>query len=491
VCASIPVLANAGTTYDASGVDLLSHTPLNAFSGSNTAANDLWGYVSPTGREYAFIGLENGTGFVEVTFPTTPIVLDFIPHVSACCSDVKVYQEYAYIVNEENGSEEAEGMQVVDLSDIDNGNVTLVKTFADMSLTHAHNIAVNEESGFAYIVGAEGTPSNGGLYVVDLSDPVNPAYAGAWSSFRVHDVQVVSYTSGPYAGREIAFTYSQGARLRIVDVTNKSAMTLLGTATYPNGCFSHQGWLSEDRQYVYLNDECDETFVGVPTTTYVIDVSDLTNPTFFTSFTNGLPSTDHNLMVRGDFVFEANYTSGLRIYHVKDLAQVDEVGYFDTYPADDAPGFRGAWTVYTDLPSGNLLVSDVQSGLFVLDATEALCFAQPPFYKLGGRLELTIPSPVDEGEPIQWKKDGLDLTDDIRTSGSTTRTLVIDPLEIGDSGMYTATYDNGFGSVTFGIACPAIINVVKLPGTRPVGLALMAVAFVTVGAVCLRKSRPN
>ena len=53
-CVFITAAAHAGTTYDASGVELLSRTPLSAFSGSNTAANDLWGYVSPSGREDPF-----------------------------------------------------------------------------------------------------------------------------------------------------------------------------------------------------------------------------------------------------------------------------------------------------------------------------------------------------------------------------------------------------------------------------------------------------
>ena len=146
----------------------------------------------------------------------------------------------------------------------------------------------------------------------------------------------------------------------------------IGATTDPDGACAHQGWLSEDRKYVYLNDEFDEVSSDIPTTTYVLDVADLTEPTFVTAFSNGLPSTDHNLMVRGNFVFEANYTSGLRIYKAADPSLSEEGGYFDTYPANDMPGFNGAWSVYTDLPSGNGLVSAIQGGRIVLESLGAL-----------------------------------------------------------------------------------------------------------------------
>lgn len=494
---SAPAKSAAGQIFDASGVALLSRIPVEDFPGSNTLANDLWGYVSSSGREYALMGLENGTAFVEVSDPEAPVVVGFVPHVGSCCSDIKVYQQYAYVVNEGNVLAGASGLQIVDLSNIDAGVVTLVNTFSQSGLKRVHNIAINEESGYAYLIGAQSSTSNGGLFVVDLSDPVNPSFAGAWSDVYVHDAQVVTYTAGPFAGREIAFAYSSiidpmlgliDPRLRIIDVTNKSAMALIGSTTYPNAGFAHQGWLSEDRNYVYLNDEFDETSIGVPTTTYVIDVGDLTLPTFVTTFSNGLPSTDHNLTVRGNFIFEANYTSGLRIYKAANPSLIEEVGYFDTYPADDQAGYNGAWSVYADLPSGNVVVSDIQSGLFVLDPSVALCGSLSLFFTEGDRLELTIPDPIDIGQPIQWRKDGANLGDDGRISGSTSRTLVIDPLGPGDSGFYTAIYDDGTARKAEVDFCIATVNVIgPLPGLGIMGLCVLAGALVMGGAVFLRR----
>ena len=370
-----------GPPYPESGVSLLSRTALNDFPGGATSGTDIWGYVSPSGREYALMGLNNGIAYVEVTDPGSPVMLDVIPHADEGQSDVKIYGEYAYSVTEGGG-----GLNVVDLSGIDGGTVSLVNVVTVVGLGQAHNLAINEDTGFAYICGSFDTESDGGLLVLDLADPVNPSFAGAWSQAYVHDAQVVTYTTGPYAGREIAFAYAGGVddpALQILDVTNKSAIIRLGKAEYPNRAFAHQGWLSEDRKYVYLNDELDETNRFLPTTTYVLDVSDLTNPFFATSFSIGLSSTDHNLTIRGNVLFEANYTTGLRIFDISSPFLVRSLGYFDTFPASDLPGFNGAWGVYADLPSGIVLVSDIDSGLFVLDVSEAT--ADLPTLQGGGR----------------------------------------------------------------------------------------------------------
>jgi choice-of-anchor B domain-containing protein len=147
-------------------------------------------------------------------------------------------------------------------------------------------------------------------------------------------------------------------------------MTLLGTGIYPNVSYCHQGWLSEDRRFLYVDDELDEKTQKVATTTtYVFNVEDLTDPKYLTSFTSGRTSIDHNAYVRGRFIYEANYTSGLRVFDLLDPMNVIEVGFFDTRPEEDVIEFRGAWGVYAGLPSGVVLVSDMQRGLFVLDAS--------------------------------------------------------------------------------------------------------------------------
>lgn len=351
--------------YNALGVTLLGRVPISDL-GSWT--NDVWGYVSPQGREYAIVGLQVGTGFVDVTDPSVPEIVAIIPDARSTWSDMAVYQEYAYNVNESGG-----GMQVINLAQIDEGIVTLVRAVTG-GLGHAHNVFLNPESGYVYPCGTN--IASGGFVAYSLADPSDPQYAGEWDDNYAHDLYVVNYDDCPYAGRsgecEIAFVFGGGGGLLIVDVTDKSNMQTISTLSYPNLAYCHQGWLTEDRRYLLVGDEADEGRYGLTTRTIVVDVQDLGNPQYVRSFTNGLPSIDHNILVRGDFAFEANYSSGLRIYDVSDVFTAHEVGYFDTYPPNDGRSFMGAWGVYPHLPSGVVLISDQSGGLFVLDALDAV-----------------------------------------------------------------------------------------------------------------------
>jgi hypothetical protein len=157
----------------------------------------------------------------------------------------------------------------------------------------------------------------------------------------------------------------------VIDVTNKADLRLIGLLRYPNYSYCHQGWLSADRRYLFLGDEGDEQRYNLPATTYVIDVADPAAPTLAATFTTGLNSIDHNMMVRGRFLFEANYTTGLRVFDVQDVHNAVEVGYFDTFPASDDRTFEGAWGAYAGFPSGTVLISDIVGGLFVFDVKEA------------------------------------------------------------------------------------------------------------------------
>ncbi len=350
----------AGAAYDSLGVELLSQIPLSGFVGPPAAGSDIWGYVSPAGREYAIIGLENSTAFVDITDPFNPVLIDQVFGPDCAWRDIRTRGTYAYIVNDC-----ADGMPIVDLGDIDNGTITLVKRFTGSGFAHAHNIALNLDSGFAYFAGSN--LAGGGLVGVDLADPENPVLAGAWTEHYVHDTFVTTYSVGPYAGREIAFNFDPGSGVDIVDVTDKISMTTLATITYPNVGGTHQGWLTQDKRYVIFGDESDEPYFGLNTTTYIADVTDLEEPQLVDIFSNGGCATDHNLMIRGGFTYLAAYTMGLRVYDTSDVANITEVAYFDTNPDSNAVDFFGAWGVYTELPSGIILVSDRLRGLFVLN----------------------------------------------------------------------------------------------------------------------------
>jgi len=347
--------------FEAEGVILMSWLPLNEF-GNASSGNDCWGYVSPSGREYALIGVRDATGFVEITNPADAQVVALIPGPTSLWRDVKVYGHHAYVVTEGGG-----GIQVVDMSAIDDGIVTLVNTVGGPGTGNTHNVAINEESGYLYRCGG----GNNGLRIYSLANPASPQYVGQWQDRYVHDAQIVNWTTGPYAGREIAFCcagFNGGwgqTGLSIVDVTDKSNPVTLAHLEYPQAAYSHQGWLSECRQYFFLGDELDETEYGLTTTVHVIDVSDLEKPFEATTFTNGSPAITHNMYTRDGRLYSANYRSGMRIFDVGDPLNAVEVAWFDTFPANQNPNFNGLWSVFPYFPSGTVIGSDLERGLFV------------------------------------------------------------------------------------------------------------------------------
>jgi len=351
-----------GEPYARRGMELLSHLFVSQFPGPSGAANDVWGYVSPRGREYAIIGLDATTGFVDVTDPFNPVIVADIQDVGSFWSDMKVYPEHAYNVNEDGG-----GMQIFDLRKIDKGIVTLAGSFTQSGLQTVHSLTLNEDSGYAYLNGSN--LSGGRLIAVSLANPTSPGIAGTWlGGPYVHDSQVVTYTSGPYAGLEIAFCYGGGDGFYIVNVTNKSNMQTMGHLTYPTIGYCHQGWLTDDRTHVLMGDEGDEFDGSVPAaTTYVINVEDLTNPFMVTSYNDGKCHVDHDLIVDGNLVYKASYTRGMVVDDITNINVPQEVAYFDTHPEGTYFDFAGTWGSFAGFPSGIALASDIERGLFVLN----------------------------------------------------------------------------------------------------------------------------
>jgi choice-of-anchor B domain-containing protein len=250
----------------------------------------------------------------------------------------------------------------------------------------AHNININEDTGFAYAVGArEGEGCNFGLHVIDISDPTSPTFAGCFGdNGYVHDTQCVVY-NGPDAehrGREICFNSNAAGAfggtahyVDIVDVTDKSNPVSLGRMNYTNSGYSHQGWLTPNQQYFLHGDEGDELTHGLNTTTRVWDVRDLDNPTHIGTFENDTTSIDHNVYTSGRLAFASNYTSGLRVYDTRNVAAggLSELGYFDVYPENDNASFEGGtWSNYPYFGENVVGVSSIDRGFFLLRVREGL-----------------------------------------------------------------------------------------------------------------------
>ncbi|MDE2877047.1 MAG: choice-of-anchor B family protein, partial [Gemmatimonadota bacterium] len=319
--------------YDCDHVDLLSFLPREEIGAARGARlNDIWGWTDPqSGREYALVGRMDGTSFVDVTDAYNPRYLGNLARTDgsppSTWRDIKVFKDHAFIVADGAGEH---GMQVFDLTGL--RDVTEPREFEATAMytgiASSHNVAINENTGFAYLVGSSGggETCGGGSHIVDINDPLNPVFAGCFAHENTgrsntgnsHDTQCVIY-HGPdedYRGREICVNSNENA-LSVADVTDKDNPIAVAKAAYPNVSYAHQGWLTEDHRYFYSNDETDELAGLVEATrTLIWDLADLDDPVLIKEYFSPTKVTDHNLYVKGDRLYMSNNRAGLRVLDI-------------------------------------------------------------------------------------------------------------------------------------------------------------------------------
>ncbi|MFT4697655.1 MAG: choice-of-anchor B domain-containing protein [Flavobacteriaceae bacterium] len=370
VCFSqTPCDSGMAGVYPCDGFDLLSEFTVEDLD--STRGNDSWGWTDPDdGKEYAIIGLNNGTAFIDISDPINPIYLGKVPtHTgNSTWRDVKVYSNHAFIVSEASNH----GMQVFDLTrlrSVANPPETFSEDAHYNGFGSSHNIAINEDTGYAYSVGDN--TFSGGAHFVDISDPVNPIAAGGFAAGGyTHDAHVVIY-EGPdtdYTGREI-YVGSNETDVVIVDVTDKNNPQQISSISYSNVAYTHQGWLTEDHRYFLLGDEADEIDFGFNTRTIIFNLEDLDNPSFHFEYSGTTFATDHNGYVKGNKFYISNNSAGLRVLNIEDIANqnIFEESYFDSYPPHNDAGYIGVWNVYPFFESGVIVMSDRENILFVRD----------------------------------------------------------------------------------------------------------------------------
>ncbi len=366
-------------------VDLVSFLPVADIGGGRgVRVNDMWGWEDAlTGREYALVGRVDGTAFVEVTDPANPTYLGNLERTAGAppsvWRDIKVYKDHAYIVADGAGQHGVQVFDLTQLRDVQNPPVEFAQTAHYDNIASAHNIVINEDTGFGFVVGASagGETCGGGLHMLDLSEPANPQFAGCFADPTTgrrntgysHDAQCIIY-DGPdteYTGHEICFGSNETA-LSISDVTDKDAPIAVAAATYPNVAYSHQGWITDDHRYFMMNDEGDEGSGLVEgTRTLIWDVQDLDDPQLVAEHIADNKAVDHNLYIKGHLMYQSNYDSGLRILDISDPSSPVEVGYFDTVPfGEDGQGMTGSWTNYPFFKNGVIAVTSGNEGLFLL-----------------------------------------------------------------------------------------------------------------------------
>ncbi len=340
-CFAFSTIANAQTN-----ITLVGQLDYQALHGANLS--NLWGYTDETGVEYAIVGAENGVSVVSLADPSNPTEIFFEPGTNSMWREVKTFGDYAYIT-----TEETDGLMIIDLSPLPgNTNLTVDYFFGEAGneFQTAHSLFI-DENGILYLHGSD--IGNGGVIFYDLNpDPTNPDELGTYDDYYIHD----SYARGDtlYAGHITNGFFS------IVDVSDKSNPVVLGYQNTPHN-FTHNTWLSDNGQFLFTTDEVSGAFIGA------YDVSDPTDILEVDRIQHdpGTGVIPHNTYYLNGYVITSYYRSGVTIHDVQNPSMMVEVGNYDTSPLS-GNGFNGAWGVYPYFPSGNLIISDMELGLFVL-----------------------------------------------------------------------------------------------------------------------------
>ncbi len=381
----------AAADYPCNNIDLLSHVPVSVLSSVSKGANDIWGHVDlNNSREYAIVGMQASIAVVDVTEPTSPMVVGEITGQSTSWRDIKVYQyfdsaagrfkAYAYA----SADSVTEGFTIIDLNDLPE-SISLISRNTDDN--RAHNIYISNVdytlniplTGAIPQLHLVGQDSNGGAFrSYALSSPQAPTasyvpseltradYTHDASSMHITDARAeAECVNATASGCTVMLDFNEGS-MRLWDHTDTDSTSELSSTSYNEVAYTHSGWFSEDKQYAFVHDELDERNFSLNTRVMIFDISSLKTPVLAGVWTSNNGTIDHNGYVRGNRYYMSNYERGLTVLDISDPTAPEEVGFFDTYPAFNSTNFNGAWGVYPFLPSGNILVSDIQRGLFVL-----------------------------------------------------------------------------------------------------------------------------
>jgi choice-of-anchor B domain-containing protein len=316
----------------------------------NSGYNDVWGYVDSSGIEYAILGVRSGTAVYSLENPKAPVRRAFVPGASSIWRDMKSYAGFVYAVADQG----TDGILILDMR---KGPQAITHQFyrpatQDRTLDRCHNLYIDEK-GVLYLSGCN--LNGGGVILYDVaSKPGSPQLLGLSDPRYSHDCYArgdTLWSADVYDGF-----------FSVTDTRNKSTPRLLATQK-TSSSFTHNCWLSDDGTTLFTTDE--KTLGTVD----AYDIRDLNNIRFLDRF---LPSTavanraiPHNVHYYKGFLATSWYTEGVVITDAQRPGNLVEVGRYDTYAGSER-GFYGCWGAFPFLPSGILLASDIQSGLYVL-----------------------------------------------------------------------------------------------------------------------------
>jgi len=346
---TLPIFS-LGQNYN---MELLGHLPYDV------ELSDVWGYVDEEGNEYALVGLNDNFSIADVTDPSNPVeVFRTIGGNSSAWRDIKTWGDYAYIT-----CECGPGLLIVDMSPLPDTTALTYTYWVDDSITfyQAHNLFI-DENGIAYIFGA--FYSRGGAIMLDLNnDPMDPDPVGIFDVNYLHD--------GVVRGDTLWGSAVNLGQLQVIDVSDKKDPEIISLWTTPSS-FTHNAWFSDNNRYIFTTDEVRNGSIAA------YDALNIFNPIeldiWMVDDTSIIP---HNTHFYNDYLITSHYTYGINILDVKRPKNMIETGRYDTSPDYRYEGFNGCWGAYPYLPSGNILATDIEEGLYIFKPTyERGCYLE-------------------------------------------------------------------------------------------------------------------
>ena len=335
---------------DSENINLLYQWSVDTLIGSeafDNVYNEVWGVVVDD-REYAIIGSTAGTHFFDITNPSTAseiafvagrVVGDEIIH-----RDYHDYQNYLYAVSDEGLS----SLQIIDISTLPD-SVSVVYDSSDL-FYRSHNIFIDTAKARLYT-------TNGDIYT--LENPIDPKFLYNTSLLSSHDVYVENDTAYINTGT-LGFVIVDFSQTTLENQSHEVIGTL---PTYPDQGYNHSGWITPDGNYYAMADETWGMRMKM------LDISDFSNIEVVALFGSGVDenSIPHNQIINGNYLYTAYYHDGFYVHDISDPFTPILIGYYDTFEPDHHESYMGAWGVYPFLPSGNILISDMQTGLYLFE----------------------------------------------------------------------------------------------------------------------------
>jgi len=318
--------------------------------------NECWGMVV-NDREIAIIGSTAGTHFFDVTDPVNSTEVAFVAGAytggGVIHRDYHDFEGYLYVVCDEGDPLNPSTLQIIDVSDLPNSVNTVYDSYS--LFKEAHNIYIDTATAKLYACA-----SNTAMDVYDLSSPTNPTL--------IYSYNEVNHVHDAFVRNDTAFLNCGNQGLRVLDFSMVNTIgdqpTQLATFTsYPDAGYNHSGWLNNDGTLYIMQDENHGYDVKI------LDVTDLNNISVLATFNSGVDSQSmaHNGIINGNLAYIPYYHDGLRVFDISDPYNPIQTWEYDTYSPNNHSSYKGAWGVYPYLPSGNIIVSDMQTGLYLFE----------------------------------------------------------------------------------------------------------------------------